>query len=170
MAKKKIWERVMKTKSFKLEVLGHRLLVKPLDAEQETSIELLDDTKDSDQRAQTYGVVLQIGDLAFKDLSGNKMHMKNYDPKSGTQIGETEMNIGKAWCQVGDTILFHPYSYARIRDPITMEYRDDAIIVNDQDVYAVVTNLEAYEDEVNRLREKDQKAAAKKAENTKSKW
>lgn len=169
---KKIWKRVKKEDQFRLEVCGHRLLVKPLEAEsnKETTIALLADTKGADQRAQVYGLVLELGDLCFTDLSGITTQLDNFDIETGGKTGHITRGIGQAWCKVGDTILYHPYSYAQVRDPMTFEYRDDVIIVNDQDVYAVVHNLDVYEEAVRGLQEEDEKEVKKKAESLKSKY
>lgn len=168
---KMIWKRVKEKDSFRLEVVGHRLLVRPLEAEsnKESTIALLEKTKGADQRAQVYGEVLALGDLCFKDLSSTQMQQNTYTSK-GMQVGHTTFGTGQDWCKVGDIILYHPYSYSQVRDPMTFEFRDDVIIVNDQDVYAVVHNLGAYEKAVNRLQKADLKKAKEKQKNLKSKY
>ena len=168
---KKIWKRVKEKNSFRLEVVGHRLLVRPLEAEsnKESTIALLKGTKESDQRAQVYGCVIALGPLCFKDLAGTSIQMDTF-MKNGNRVGHTTQGTGQPWCKVGDIILYHPYSYAQVRDPLTFEYRDDVIIVNDQDVYAVVHNLAAYEKAVKRLEKADEKAAAKAAALAKSEY
>ena len=165
MSSKKIWKKVSKESTFMLKVVGHRLLVKPLDAgSKESNIELLADTQSSDQRAQVYGEVLQVGSLCFADLTG-----ETRTEKFGTTITHTT-KVGDPWCEVGDVILYHPYAYQQVRDPLTMEYRDDYIVVNDQDVLAVVYGVDAYKDAINALKEAEEKEAAEKAQNLKSRW
>ena len=169
---KKLWKKVTEKDSLRLEVVGHRLLVTPLEAEsnKETNIDLLKSTKDSDQRAQVYGVVLSLGALCFKDLAGTTRQLNNFHPNTGMLVGHNTVGTGEAWCKVGDVILYHPYSYAQVRDPITFEFRDDVIIVNDQDVYAVVGNLDAYTKAIRALQKEDEVAAKEKAANVKSRY
>ena len=169
MSRKKIWEKIPKEKLFRIQVVGHRLLVKPLDAEQESAINLLKQTKESDQMAQVYGTVIALGDLCFKDLSGSKRTVDMFN-NDGDMIGNKTVNVGQAWCLVGDTILFHPYSYSRVRDPVTQEFRDDVIIVNDQDVYGVVHNLPEYRKAIAEEIAEAQEEEKVRVKTLKSKW
>lgn len=164
MAKKKLWKEIPPEKMFNLTLVGHRLLVKPLGAKQRSGvIETLESTDQSDQLAQVYGQVLQVGHLAFKDLSGTTIH---YRATVSNDVVDVDEKIGKPWCVAGDVVLYHPFSYQRIRDPITMDYRDDMCVINDQDVIAVVRDLDRYKAEYERLEEEEKQ----RVEAAKPKW
>lgn len=130
--------KVSQEKELKLVIRGHRLLVRPLEADRKLEIELIKITKDADQQAQAYGKVLQVGDLAWKDLSYRKVKYKY-------GADEWEDHVGDQWCKVGDIILYQRYSGARVPDPASGELRTDLVVINDKEVIAVVENLDEYQ-------------------------
>ena len=93
---------------------GYRLLVKPNDIEEvsEGGIYLMPDEK-LEKAAQTVGTLVAIGEQAWKDVSD-----------------------GKPWAKVGDCIMYARYAGKNVVDPDTKE---EYVILNDQDVTAVIT-------------------------------
>jgi co-chaperonin GroES (HSP10) len=138
--------RVAPEKDLRLAIKGHRLLIRPLDADNKSEIELLSVTRDADQQAQAFGTVLAVGDLCWKDLSYRKFTWAgpHYGIDYGNQPGMWEEHHGDQWCKVGDIVLYQRYSGARVPDPASGELRYDLVVVNDKDVLAVVDNLDEY--------------------------
>jgi co-chaperonin GroES (HSP10) len=52
----------------------------------------------------------------------------------------TEHN-GKSWADVGDYVLFAKYAGRNINDPFTPD-EEDLIVLNDEDVLAVITPMQ----------------------------
>lgn len=111
--------------------------------------------------------------MSFRDLSGQKMtgqyKLRNKDSDKLTEV-IVEEKFGSPWCAVGDIILFHPYAYQRVRDPITMDFRDDMIVVNDQDVIAVVDGLEEYKVTYDDLKKEHDLKMKEQAEQNRSRY
>jgi co-chaperonin GroES (HSP10) len=125
-------------KDLRVRIKGHRILIRPLDADKKTAIQLIETTKEADQLAQAYGTVLQVGPISWKDLSYKTLRRIF----SG---GFFEEYQGDAWCEPGDTVLYQRYSGARVPDPVTGELRRDLVAINDKDIIAVVENLDEYQ-------------------------
>jgi co-chaperonin GroES (HSP10) len=99
---------------------GYRVLVKPDDIEKVTKggIVLVTDEK-LERAAQHVGTVVSVGRQAWKAFS------KNYD--------------GDAWANVGDRIIYSKYAGKYVKDP---ETKEQFVILNDEDVVAIVTGEE----------------------------
>lgn len=107
----------------RVEVAGHRVLLKPCFVEEETDWGFKLDVGETFQRekaATITGEVVSIGDMAWKAFDGNH---KDWKP----------------WCEVGDKVFFAKYGgkFITINE-------ETYILVNDEDIQAVI-----YEDEVN---------------------
>lgn len=90
-----------------LEILGHRVLVKPKQIEEKTAggIIIPDQTRDKEQAGIDEGEVIAIGPTAFKDLGG-------FD-----------------WVKVGDWVVWPRYA--------GKPYEDEGILyhaINDEDI------------------------------------
>lgn len=105
-----------------LKICGHRVLLKPVSLEEvdETykrakaaGIELFksDEDKRREQNAVDKGIVVSVGNTAWKDLGGGE------------------------WAKVGDTIVYPKYSGKWIEDTDKEKY----LVLNDEDVLAVIT-------------------------------
>lgn len=100
--------------------VGHRLLVKPDAVETTTSTGIiLSIDEDKERAASQYGTVVAVGDGCWV-----------YHTKEG-KVKE------KPWCAVGDKILFAKYAGRMLDDT---EDGGKLILLNDDDVMAVVTN------------------------------
>lgn len=93
--------------------VGHRVLVKPLPVEKKTAggILLADTVVDKHQRDQQKGVVVAIGENAWKAFDD-----------------------GTPWCKVGDLVLFSRYGGKTVYED-EQEFR----VLNDEDIVAVVS-------------------------------
>lgn len=104
---------------------GHRLVVKPFKQEEVDPVlkkaqesgflknfEIVNSNKAREDASVDKGVVLDIGPTAWKDFGG------------------------EAWCKKGDVILFAKFAGKFTTDPETEE---DVVILNDEDVVAVVS-------------------------------
>lgn len=101
--------------------LGHRILVKPekledvdeaFAAAKRAGIALLDTDARKEQIAVDKGVVVAVGDTAFKDFGG------------------------VPWCSVGDRIAYTRYGGKLLKDPSdNVEY----IILNDEDAICKIS-------------------------------
>jgi chaperonin GroES len=92
-----------------LEVLGHRVLVKP---------EPIEEVSES-------GIVIVINE--------KQKRMEKAGAKVGTvvQVGNTAWSGEENWIVVGDEIVFSKYGGKPISDPVTEE---EYLIMNDEDV------------------------------------
>lgn len=99
---------------------GYRILVKPDDIEKVTKsgIVLVTDEK-LERVAQHVGTIVSVGRQAWKAFS------KKYD--------------GQPWASVGDRIIYSKYAGKFVKDPETNE---QFVILNDEDVVAIVTGEE----------------------------
>lgn len=99
-----------------IKVCGHRVLVQP-EIEKQTSsgiIIALDEHKE--RAAAMYGTVVDVGESAWKDFKT--------DP----------------WCTVGERVIFAKYAGRTVEDP---DHPDTKfIILNDEDILAVISNKE----------------------------
>ena len=104
-----------------IKVKGHRILLKPKDAEKVTKggIVIPDSIAEKERMATTVGRVVDIGSTAFKDFGD-----------------------GTAWCEVGDLVIYGKYGGKMIKVPGKDE---NLVILNDEDVLAVVSE-EGYDD------------------------
>lgn len=92
-----------------LEVLGHRVLVKPKEVERKTSSGIVLAIDDKRERMATQqGEVVGIGPNAWKAFDD-----------------------GVPWVKLGDTVLFPKYAGKLFKDPHTEE---DYFIINDEDI------------------------------------
>ena len=93
-----------------IEVLGHRLLIKPKDVETKTAggIVLAVDTK-AERTATQEGTVVQVGPNAFK----------------------LEALGGVSWVASGDEVIFARYAGKQVKDP---ETKEEYFVINDEDV------------------------------------
>lgn len=96
-----------------IEVLGHRVLIKPMPVEEITKggIILTVDKK-KEILASTKGTILAVGPQAWVAFSKNR---DNSEP----------------WAAVGDTVLIAKYAGKVLQDPETGE---EVIVCNDEDV------------------------------------
>lgn len=152
MAKKRtletrIQERMSAEDQFIIVPKGHRLLIQPLEADQNYSIELLSETLESDKLGNTLGRVLAIGEQAWKDLGGSEIEFSDVADHT------FRVKNGPPWAAVGDIVLFQRYSGMRVLDPMSLKYRDDRVIVNDQDIVAVVHGFDEYSKKYNKAKD-----------------
>ena len=106
-----------------VKVCGHRVLIKVFDiaevddvfkSAKAAGIHIQEsDQMGREQGAVDRGVVVQLGDTAFKDFSE------------------------APWCVEGDEIVFSRYAGKKITDPYTKEI---FTCINDEDVLIVITN------------------------------
>jgi co-chaperonin GroES (HSP10) len=111
-----------------IRVVGHRLLIKPIDVSEQFNESVPEDLKNlgfkvalGDSRtermhdmANERGILVGIGDTAWTD------------PALG----------GKPWAKIGDEVLFAKYAGKLRKDP----YADDEyFIINDVDLQGVIT-------------------------------
>lgn len=104
-----------------LKVVGHRVLVKVLQLEEvddafasakRSGLDLSAvKTKDAEQKAVDRGIVVQIGNTAYKDFGG------------------------EPWCEVGEEVIFSRYAGKIVKDPYTEE---EFTCLNDEDVLIVI--------------------------------
>lgn len=104
-----------------IEPLGHRILVRPfqpedldprLKAAKALGIQLPESQQKAERAGVDQGIVLSIGDTAFKDYGS--------DP----------------WCKIGDHIAYARHAGKWIKDPDTNE---ELLVINDEDVVACIT-------------------------------
>lgn len=97
-----------------LQILGYRVLIRPDKVEKQSDggIVLVRDERRALAEIHT-GVVVQIGELAWADLTKSE----------------------KQWAKVGDRVLFSKYGSKTIFDPDTEERFE---VVNDDDVMCVI--------------------------------
>jgi len=100
--------------------VGHRILVAPFKlqehdkvfaAAQKAGIVLPEFSERKEQVNVDKGVVVAIGDTAFKDFGG------------------------EPWCKVGDTVGYVKFGGKFVQDPVTEEL---LLILNDEDVICVL--------------------------------
>lgn len=100
---------------------GHRILVRPDSLEEvddsvrrarAMNLELPPMTKRQEQTAVDRGTVVSVGHSAFKDF------------------GDLQ------WCKEGDLVAYAKYGGKFVKDPETDE---DLLIINDEDIIAVLT-------------------------------
>jgi len=94
-----------------LEVIGHRVLIKPKALEKKTESGLIIEYGESEKhhRAGTMeGTIVGIGPLAWNDWGD-----------------------GSNWVEVGDDVIFAQYAGKLVKDP---ETKEDFFVINDEDV------------------------------------
>ena len=94
-----------------LEVIGHRVLIKPKELETKTQSGILINYGDAEKRhkvATMEGTIAGIGPLAWHDWGD-----------------------GTHWVEVGDRVLFAQYAGKLVQDPDTKE---EFFVCNDEDV------------------------------------
>lgn len=95
-----------------IEVLGHRVLIKPKDLEKKSAggiiIEYADQEK-AHRMATQEGTVVQIGPSAW----------------------QVEALGGEPWCNPGDDVIFAKYAGKLVKDP---EDGAEYFVVNDEDI------------------------------------
>lgn len=99
-----------------LHIVGQRVLVRPEPLEEKRGDIIIarpQELERAERAATQKGTVLQLGDLAFKD------------------IGD-----GLPWCAAGDVIIYARHSGKFLIDPDTAE---ELFLIRDEDVQAVVT-------------------------------
>lgn len=124
----------MKIDKSRIKPVGHRLLIKLEEVEEtygETKILVARDAVNMAQHAQVVGEVLAIGDQAFIDLGGREVQTKDGNTTVITKDG-------KPWCKVGDKVLVEKYKFMQIPDEDLKDYKSDIVLVNDQNVTAIV--------------------------------
>lgn len=91
---------------------GHRVLIRPDEISEKTSggIILAQTTKDREQQATMRGVVVEVGENAWKAFDD-----------------------GKPWAKVGDKVVFRKYAGEKVPEGDN-EYR----VVNDEDILCVI--------------------------------
>ena len=100
---------------------GHRVLVKADDVDLQTDwgFHIVADER-REKHAQNYGTVLAVGPDAWKAF--RKM-------SEGKEVN------GQPWAAPGDRIVYAKYAGKFLNDP---ETGDEVIIINDEDVVAIV--------------------------------
>lgn len=113
----------MEKVKFSIKPVGYRILVKPLDLKREHEVEgtdirleLVYPEEKLYRNAQTKGIVLAVGEKAYKAYS------KDYN--------------GRPWIEVGDKIYYAQHAGKNVIDPETEE---ELLLLNDDDVTAVMT-------------------------------
>lgn len=99
-----------------VEVVGHRVLLKPHSVEEETEWGFKLDVGDTFKRekaATVLGEVVSIGNMAWKAFDGDHPDWK-------------------PWCKIGDVVFFAKYGgkFIKLND-------EDYIIVNDEDIQGI---------------------------------
>lgn len=98
-------------------IVGQRVLVKPDPLEKMSKGGILVALNEKAERQATQsGVVVQVGELAYKDFPD-----------------------GKPWCKVGDRIIYARHAGKFIADPETGEY-DAYYMIKDEDVQGILTD------------------------------
>lgn len=122
-----------------LEVVGHRLLVKPDPVNEQVDIpdslkvggfEVVKpaDIEKLEEAGTQIGTVIQVGPTAFRAFDGND---PNWAP----------------WCKAGDRIIFARYAGKFVEDPSTKE---KFFVINDEDVQVrVYDKASAFEELIN---------------------
>lgn len=113
----------MKLKPTNLSPVGHRIIVQP-DAVEEKSdggIILAAATTEKEALAQVYGTVLAVGPEANIETPTLSAYILRW------------LGIRKAWCKVGDRVMYGKYSGLVLAD------WPDLRIINARDVVAVVS-------------------------------
>lgn len=105
-----------------IQIKGHRVLVKVFNLEEvdptfksakAAGIVIAEsDTISREKNAVDRGIVVQIGDTAYKDFGGSP------------------------WCQIGDEVIFSRYAGKVLTDPYTDE---KYTALNDEDLICVIT-------------------------------
>lgn len=104
----------------KPQIVGHRLLVKPITLEEvdpafaaakRMGLDLSERTKRQESSIIDRGIVEQIGPTAFKDFGGD------------------------AWCSVGDQIDYVRHGGKFVTNPD--DKKEDWLVINDEDVLVV---------------------------------
>lgn len=100
---------------------GHHVLVRPQKLEevdsayaaaQRAGIQLLEQDKRKEQIAVSKGIVLKVGQTAYKD-----------------------MHEGIPWCKEGDLVAYARHGGMYVQDP---ETKEDLLLLNDSDVVAIL--------------------------------
>ena len=105
-----------------LQVVGHRLMIKPDAVEKEHQVKgsdvrlILAKDERLYREATSSGTVVQVGPNAFFGFGDNK-----------------------PWCSAGDSIIYARHTGKFIKDPETEE---EFYIINDEDVQVVITKKE----------------------------
>lgn len=121
-----------------LEVLGHRVLVKPDAVKEQRELDVpaslkekgfqvhMDTDMEKREAAGTQiGTVIQVGPTAWRAYDGN-------DPK------------WTPWCKPGDRVIFARYAGKWVEDP---ETKEKFFVINDEDVQVKVNDrLSAFEE------------------------
>jgi Co-chaperonin GroES (HSP10) len=124
-----------------LEVLGHRVLVKPDAVKEQKEIDVpaslkekgfqvhMDSDMEKREAAGTQiGTVIAVGPTAWRAYDGN-------DPK------------WQPWCKAGDRIIFARYAGKWVEDP---ETKERFFVINDEDVQVKVNSrMSAFEELIN---------------------
>jgi co-chaperonin GroES (HSP10) len=122
-----------------LEIVGHRLLIKPDPVKEQVDVpeglkvggfEVVKpaDLERREEAATQIGTVIQVGPTAFRAFDGN-------DPN------------WKPWCKPGDRVIFARYAGKFVEDPYTKER---FFVINDEDVQVKVNDrLNALEELMN---------------------
>ena len=121
-----------------LEIVGHRILVKPDPIEEQIEVPgVLKDAKfevvkpvdlaKREEAGTQIGTVVQVGPTAFRAFDGAD---PNWQP----------------WCKAGDRIIFARYSGKVVEDPDTKE---KFFVINDEDVQVKVGQKSALEELLN---------------------
>ena len=116
-----------------VEVLGHRVLIKPDDIEEVSSggivVVATEEAARMEKVHMQYGTIVAIGPQAWKAF-------KKFDPRinhAGNWVA------GDRWAEVGDYIIYSKYGGKFVVDPVTKE---EYVIVNDSDVLCRVNREE----------------------------
>lgn len=110
-----------------LEIVGHRLLVKPDPVKEQIDVpnslkeggfEVVKpvDLERREEAGTQIGTVIQVGPTAFRAFDGND---PNWQP----------------WCKAGDRIIFARYAGKFVEDP---ESKERFFVINDEDVQVKV--------------------------------
>lgn len=110
-----------------LRITGHRVLVKPKEVEKvtESGIIIQQQSKYDEkllQHKMLEGTVLQVGPTAYTN--------ENVTGSAGP------------WCKVGDRVYYKQYSGKFIPDPNSDKEEASLILLNDEDIIAVIEDKE----------------------------
>jgi len=118
--------------------LGDRVLIRRREPPKKYGmIEIPDEVRGKERIATAYGVVEEVGPLAFKSIEMRDVQATMPD---GTVVTARE---GAPWCKAGDLVLYSRYTGQRIPDPQAQEgYMPELVFVLDRDLICVLEEVE----------------------------
>lgn len=116
--------------SKKIKIQGYTVLIKPKKIEEVSEGGILiartSQSNQLEQHKMLEGVVVQLGDLAFTD-----------------KVNRVTEEVGKKWCDVGDTVYYRQYAAKFIPDPNDPDNKDLYLaVLSDEDIIATIVEEE----------------------------